>query len=78
MVLVEFDDKNDSCLNIELSGGRVCVSPWLLATRLGVDEHAPPKEIAAALWSGLRGRGRGGGSGGRKGGLTAAPEESSA
>ena len=56
-----------------------------LATRLGVDEHAPPREFAAALWGRLRGRGgggsegRGGGGGGRgKGGRTTAHEESSA
>ena len=50
-----------------------------LATRLGVDEHAPPREFAAALWTQLRGRGGGGGGGGGgKGRRTTAPEESSA
>jgi len=45
---------------------------------LGVDEHSPPYEFAAALWNRLRGRGGGGGGGEGKGMRTTAPEESSA
>ena len=44
------------------------VSPWLLATRLGVDEHAPPREFASALLGRLRGRSGGDGGGGGRGG----------